>query len=278
MRALLVVNRLSRRGLVAGNAVARALRDRGIEVVDGRSGNAEIDCIVAAGGDGTFVRLIPRAIALGVPMGLVPLGTFNDLARTLEIPIDVAHACDVIAGGHLRSIDVARVNGFYYVNEASIGISSRVARLQLPVDKQRFGFFAVIATAMQALLLSRRMHVEIEFDHTVEAFTTVQLTVANSYHFGGLFTVEDAAVDDGWLDLYSIEIQTAYEAYSVVRTMMSGKRQTVPGLRTYRAQTFRVRTGHAHRITADGEPAGKTPATFEIIPNALQVFVPASSA
>jgi diacylglycerol kinase (ATP) len=278
MRALLVLNRLSRRGLLAGNAVARALRDRGVEVVEGREPSGAFDCIVAAGGDGTFVRLIPRAIALGIPIGLIPLGTFNDLARTLEIPTDVSKACDVIANGRTRTIDVARVNGYYYVNEASIGISSRVARLQLPIDKQRFGFFAIIATAMQALLLARRMHVEIEYDHHSEAFTTVQLTVANSYRFGGLFTVEDAAVDDGWLDLYSIQIRTAYEAFSVARTIMSGKRQTVPGLRTYRSKKFRVRTHHRHRIMADGEPAGKTPATFEILPHALRVFVPAPDA
>lgn len=268
-----MVNVQSRRGAQLADDLRRELRAREIETCDGADEKA-VDCIVAAGGDGTFTRLIPSVMQLGVPLGIVPAGTFNELARTLDVPFDLAAACDTIAAGCTRAVDVGRVNGTFYFSEASIGISSRITRLQKPEDKQRFGLLAILGTALQAFGHSRPIHVEIEFDGTTRRFKTVQLTVANSHRFGGLFAVEDAAIDDGWLDVYSIEIDGFRQAFSVARAIFSGKRQSVPGLRTYRSNRFVVRTHRPHHIVADGEPAGKTPATFEVVPQALRIFVP----
>lgn len=273
MRALLLLNPESRRGREMAPVLRDDLRRCGIEAVaDGAGKN--VDCVISAGGDGTLTRAIARAIELGLPIGVVPLGTFNDLARTLGIPFDVSSACATIGAGHLRTIDVARVNGVYYTSEASIGVSSRIARLQTSQEKRRFGTLAVAATALQAFRFARPMHVEVSFDGKTERFKTVQLTVANSHRFGGVFSVSDAAIDDGWLDLYSVEIDNAGEALSVARAVLSGKPHNAPGLRTYRSTAFHLRSRRGHHISADGEPAGKTPATFEVLPKALQVYVP----
>jgi diacylglycerol kinase (ATP) len=274
VRALLVVNRRSRNGYRLRKQLRRELRNRGIEVVRRALSPGDVDCIIAAGGDGTVVRLIGRAIALDVPIGIVPLGTFNDLAHTLAIPFDVGEACDVIAAGRTRAIDVARVNGFFYVNEASIGISSRLARLQTRDEKRRFGVLSFAVSAFRAFRHARPIRAEVAFDNRTERFKTVQLTVANSYHFGGFFTVDDAAIDDGWLDLYAVEINNVAQAFSVARAFFAGRPGSVPGLQRYRAAVFRVFTRRPHRISADGEPAGTTPAVFEIVPKAVRVFAP----
>jgi YegS/Rv2252/BmrU family lipid kinase len=258
-------------------ALRAALRDCGIDVAGDPAPHGDVDCVIAAGGDGTIARAIPLAIELGVPIGLVPLGTFNDLARTLEIPFNVGAACRIIAAGVTRTIDAARVNGVYYASEASIGVSTRIARLQTPAEKQRFGALAVVVTALQAFRYWRPMRVHVSFDGRSERFQTVQLTVANSHRFGGVLSVSDAAIDDGWLDLYSIEIDGIAEAVSVARAALRGERHDAPGLRTYRSTKFHVRTRRRHHISADGEPAGKTPATFEVLPKAVRVYVPSSS-
>ncbi|MGA8533667.1 MAG: YegS/Rv2252/BmrU family lipid kinase [Candidatus Tumulicola sp.] len=256
-----------------------ALAARGVEVLpfaprDPSDPTPACDCIVAAGGDGTLVGLIGRAIDAGVPIGVVPGGTFNELARTLAIPLEVGAACDVIAAGRTRAIDVGLVNGVHYINEASIGISSRAARLQTSDLKQRFGFLAVGAAVLQALWYARPMFAEVSYQDTVVRFKTIQLTIANSNRFGGVFAVSDAAIDDGWLDLYSVEIETFWQAFRVARAILQGKRESVPGLRTLRAERFAVRQHRKHHISADGEPAGKTPATFRVLPKALRVLVP----
>ncbi|HZY97794.1 MAG TPA: YegS/Rv2252/BmrU family lipid kinase [Candidatus Cybelea sp.] len=274
MRALWVLNPRSRRGRQLGDAARAQLTRDGIELVEDRRELGRADAIVVAGGDGTFAHAIRPALEFDVPIGLVPLGTFNDLARTLMIPFDIREASAVIAAGRTRSIDVACVNDAYYVNEASIGISSRVARWRRPGDTRRFGLLAVVMNALHAIRHMRPFHAEVSYDGKRERLRTVQLTVANSGHFGGLITVDDAAIDDGWLDLYSLEIDDAVRLYSVAKAIVAGKRRSAQGLRTYRAAAFRVETSRPHRITADGEPAGTTPARFEVLPKALRVFAP----
>lgn len=273
MRVLLVVNPTARQGHLLGDAVREELRRRVVEIVEDESATG-VDAIVVAGGDGTVTREIPRAIALGVPIGVVPLGTFNDLARTLAIPLDISGACAVIAAGHARTIDAARVNGVYFLTEASIGISSRLARLQKPQDKKRFGLAAIVASLLLAVQHARSFNAEIAYDGTRLRLRSVQLTVANSQRFGGFITVDDASIDDGWLDLYSIDVSSVVEFYSLVAAIAAGRRESSPGLRTFRSTAFDIRTRRLHHISADGEPAGTTPARFELLPRALGVLVP----
>jgi diacylglycerol kinase (ATP) len=277
MFAQLVINARSRRGAEEAPQVRAALRERGIEFVEGDWADdvgCDVDCIIAAGGDGTLLSAIGNALDRDLPLGVIPLGTFNDLARTLEIPMNVGGAIEVIEGARERLIDVGRVNGRYFVNESSIGISSRISRLQTPHLKQRFGLLGVLATAMRAFRYARPIHAEVVYDGGMEQIKTIQLTIANSFRFGGFLSVCDAAIDDGWLDLYSIDIESAWEAFTIGRAILAGRRQNVPGLRTLRGKRFEIRTRHPHHIEADAEPAGLTPATFEILPKALRVFVP----
>ncbi|HLY04025.1 MAG TPA: YegS/Rv2252/BmrU family lipid kinase [Candidatus Cybelea sp.] len=274
MRAVLFVNPRSRRGRQLGAAVRLELARNGIESVEARAAGGRIDAIVVAGGDGTFARHISRAIELDVPVGIVPLGTFNDLARTLAIPLDLGAACALIASGETRRIDVARVNGVYYATEASVGISSRVAKLQKSADKQRFGFAAIAVSVLRAVRFSRPFRAEIAYDGECATVETVQLTVANSQRFGGFITVNDAAIDDGWLDLYAVEGAGLGPAIRILAAIVAHRGRSAQGVRTFRSTAFSVSTRRPHRITADGEPAGTTPARFEILPGAVRVFAP----
>ncbi len=277
MRALLVVNPNARRGSGVEARVRAALTARGVEVVaSGRPSGVPrpIDAIVVAGGDGTIAGVVPQALAFNVPVGVVPLGTFNELARTLDIPPSIDAAAAAIAAGRTRSIDVAQVNGVAYLSEASIGISSRIAALQTPREKRRYGIWAIVASVFHAFAHARPIHVCVRFDDVEHCFKTIQLTVANSHRFGGVVHVDDAAIDDGWLDLYSVEIANPLEAVGVAHALRLGRRSGVPGLRAYRAHAFQIETHRPHHITADGEPAGMTPARFTLLPKALRVFVP----
>jgi diacylglycerol kinase (ATP) len=274
VRVLLVVNPHSRRGRALGGDVRRELALRGVEAVEHASSPEGLDAIVVAGGDGTFARAIGTALAFGLPIGLVPLGTFNDLARTLEIPFDVEGACATILAGRTRAIDVAHVNGAYYASEASIGVSSRLTRLQRPRDKQRFGLLAVLSGSLAAVRFLRPFHAWVSYDGATVCLRTVQVTVANSNHFGGFITVADAAVDDGWLDLYSVDIENAGSVVELAGALLSGKPRAADNVRTFRSTAFSVATERPRHIVADGEPAGRTPARFEILHRALRVFAP----
>lgn len=273
MRALLLLNEKSRRGARDGEVVRRTLEECGVECVRDPQARG-VEAVIAAGGDGTVVQTLPLAIERGVPLGIVPLGTFNDLAHTLELPMEIAAACEVITSGRTRTIDLGRVNGVYYVNEASIGLSARIARRQTPDVKRRFGAFGLIATTLQSIRHASTIPVEIEYDGRTERFRTMQLTIANSGRFGGIIERGDASIDDGWLDLYSVEVRNWLQAIAVARKIIARDPRSGKGLRTRRSKAFRVLTRRPHQIAADGEPAGATPALFEVVPRALDILVP----
>lgn len=272
MDSLLVLNEHSRRGGRDGTVVCRTLWQAGVRCLTNAS--APVQSVIAAGGDGTILGAIPLALERGVPLGIVPLGTFNELARTLGVPGEIARACEVIAQGRTRTIDLGRVNGLHFVNEASIGLSARIARRQTPHVKQRFGWLGILSTALQTLADVRPFLAEIIYDGQAERFRSVQITVANNGRFGGIIQRDDAAIDDGWLDLYSFEPSTWLHAFTLVKKIAARDPSSGQGLRTRRATRFHVRTRHPHHIRADGEPAGTTPAVFEVVPKALRVLVP----
>lgn len=252
--------------------MCRTLAEAGVECSE--TPGAGVEAVVAAGGDGTVIGAIPLALERGVPIGIVPLGTFNDLARTLGVPLDIPRACEVIVRGRSRAIDVGCVNGRHFVNEASIGVSARIAQRQTPEIKQRFGAFGVISTALQTVRDVRPFFAEISYDDRSERCRTVQITVANNARFGGIIDRADAAIDDGWLDLYSFEPRSWFDAFRLVRKIIMRDPSSGEGLRTRRSARFLIATHHPHHISADGEPAGVTPAAFEVRPKALRVLVP----
>src|SRR5699024_8589490 len=119
-RALVLAGRSRATGALA--AGLEVLREHGIEPLVESLGEPaasirrhrdRIDRIIVAGGDGSVNRALAPVLESGLPLGVVPLGTANDLARTLELPGDASEACGVIAAGHTHRIDVGRVNNHH---------------------------------------------------------------------------------------------------------------------------------------------------------------------
>ena len=139
-RVLLAVNVHARSGRDAAARAAECLRAAGHAVtvlpfpggaklsaaIAAARGNADV--VAIGGGDGTLIRAIEGLRAADLPLAILPLGTTNELARTLAIPSDLAQACALIAEGVLRPIDAGRVNGAWFFNEASIGLDPRRTR------------------------------------------------------------------------------------------------------------------------------------------------------
>ena len=80
---------------------------------------------MVGGGDGTVSSVVDALAGTGVTLGLLPLGTANDLARTLEVPLDLAAACATVANGKVVDIDVGRIGGTAFLNVASLGLVGR---------------------------------------------------------------------------------------------------------------------------------------------------------
>jgi diacylglycerol kinase (ATP) len=287
LRVLLAVNVRARRGRDARDRALAALRERGHEVLVADTRRAadleraivahrgQIDVAAVGGGDGTLISAIGGLRTARVPLLILPLGTINELARTLAIPTDIAAACALLDTGETHAIDVGCVNGFWFFNEASIGLSTHVAREQTGEVKSRWGMLAIPVATLRAWRSLRAYHLDVTVEGGEQtAFRTMQLTIANSYRFGGVVENPQARIDDGMLDLYSIDLRHWWDPFEILGAVALKRFPDARGVERLRARRFVVRSRHPHHVFADGEPATKTPAEFVVVPKAISVYVP----
>ena len=289
-RGLLIVNEHARSGAApideaievmeeGGIALTRAECGAGLTVSDLiRRHQREIDLVVVGGGDGTLNAAAPALRETGLPLGILPLGTANDLARTLDIKPDPVEAAGVIAAGHLRAIDLGEVNGRPYFNVASIGFSAELARELTAEAKQRWGTLGYALAAAGLLRRMRPFRAEIAHDGVVERVRTIQISVGNGRHYGGGLTVESSAVpDDGHFNVYSLEIQHWWQLLALAPYLKRGTHGTWSEVRAIRTTALEVRTRRTMAINTDGEISTQTPATFRVLPGVVKVFAPRPS-
>jgi diacylglycerol kinase (ATP) len=290
-RALMLVNPKARRGREAVEPIAKRLRFHGIEVkieqfnspdelaLDIARRRHEVDMAIVCGGDGTMNAAAPAIMETGLPMGVIPMGTANDLARTLHIPESFLTAADIIAEGHTRQIDVGMVNGRPFFNVASIGIAAELSEKLSPDVKSRWGKLGYALTALQMVTTVRPFSAEIVSNGDVTEVKTMQIAVGNGRYYGGGTVVEaDATIDDGTLDLYSLETKDVWKMFLMFSAFRKGTHGTWSEVRTKKGQDFEIRTRKPQPVNLDGDLVTQTPAKFEMRPKAITVFVPQSYA
>ena len=236
---------------------------------------AAADRIVIGGGDGTISAALPELLALGKPLAVLPLGTANDLARTLGLPQDPIVAAEVALGGREHRIDLGSVNGRPFVNVASVGIAASTIETQSKALKRRWRVFSYVITLWQALREARPFYLTVETDGaSIWSGAVYQASVGNGrFHGGGLSVSEVAAIDDGKLDLYLVAPGTAWQLFSCLTHLKFGLPKP-DLLKQARAERVVLKTTKPRPINVDGELDGETPAEFEMKPRALTVIVP----
>lgn len=286
-RALLIVNRKSRNGSSDLHAVADRLKCSGMDVLPwalDRPGQipemirrhaADVDLTIIGGGDGSLNAAAPALIETRLPLGILPMGTANDLARTLLIPTDIAQASDIITGGLLHKIDLGRVNGCYFFNAAHIGLGVH-ARSHLSHDlKQRWGVFGYARSLFTALESFRPFHADIVCDGRRKRVRSIQIAVGNGRHYGGGMTIaEEACIDDRLFFLYSIEPLGFWQLMKYAPAFRAGRFEERHPVDIEKGRSIRIATSRTMTVSADGEVVTRTPANFDMIAGAVNVFVP----
>jgi diacylglycerol kinase (ATP) len=231
--------------------------------------------VIVGGGDGTLNAAVDALVDTQLPLGILPLGTANDLARTLGIPNSLSEACKIIAYGDLRRIDLGWVNGKHFFNVASLGLSVKITQRLTKEVKRRWGILAYAATALQVIWEARPFSAEIVLNGKSLRVKTLQIAVGNGrYYGGGMAVVHDATIDDQRLDLYSLEIEHWWQIILLLPAMKEGRHIHWREVRALQGQEIEVYTRKPRPINTDGEITTYTPAHFRVIPKAITVLVP----
>lgn len=298
-RAALIVNTRSRSGeraffraldrlgeLGVPLGVTYALRDpaRLPETVrEVLSAERGYDLVILGGGDGSVSSVVDDLAYSDAVLGLLPLGTANDFARTLEIPFDIDRACETVARGKVVDVDLGLAGRNYYVNLASVGLGAEVTRALSPRLKRRAGPVAYPVAAVRAFLKHEPFSARLTFpggDHEpVELDRLLQVGVGNGrFYGGGMIVASDSGIDDRSLDVYAITMGRNRDLVGVVRYLKSGDFIHSANVVHYRTSRVRLETEPALPINVDGEVVAETPQDFSVTHNALQVIVPQESA
>jgi diacylglycerol kinase (ATP) len=243
---------------------------------------SEYRILILGGGDGSVSSVVDFLAHHDVILGLLPLGTANDFARTLGIPADLGKACEAIAGGKIVDVDLGLAGDNYYVNVASVGLSVGVTQALSPQLKRTIGALAYPTAAIRAFLGHEPFSARLTFpdgDHEpVEYDRLLQVAIGNGrFYGGGMVVAPQSGIDDRSLDIYAIEMGRHRDLIGVARYLKSGDFIRSDSVSHYRTERVRLETDPGLPVNIDGEVVTRTPQDFSVAHNALKVLVPPES-
>ncbi|HEX8364302.1 MAG TPA: diacylglycerol kinase family protein [Allosphingosinicella sp.] len=297
MRVRAIVNRgggtlLAKSGADPGARLDAAFFRHGIEadvrVVEGESLAKEfreaaeapgLDAVVAGGGDGTMSCAAGQLAGTGRPLGLVPLGTLNHLARDAGIPTDLDEAVAAIAGGATRDIDVAEVNGRVFANNSAIGLYPRMVRgrEELQARRGRSKRLAMLVASLGALRRFSLHRLTVDLGAVRGPIETPLLFVGNNVYETSLLGLgRRSALDRGELCIYAPLVRGRLHFLGLGLRGLIGLSKQRDFVSLTGIEEVVVRSRRASlTVSLDGETVQiATPLRYRIRPGALRIIVP----
>jgi diacylglycerol kinase (ATP) len=287
--AEVVVNTRSRRGRQWFDRSVTLLQDLGVPVGASRPARTiqellayvedavrrKVPLLVVGGGDGTFSAIAGLMAGSETTLGVLPLGTGNQFARDLHIPADVEAACAILTTGKSICVDVGRIADHRFLNVATLGLSTQIAR-ELTVDmKRRMGRLVYVYAAARAMQNVRPFRVHLETEQGIHDFETLQLVIGNGrFHVGAVPLSPTASIVSGRLSLYSLLSTEKSDLLRLAVNVALGRHVEIPDILTEETEWGRVSTVPSVAATVDGEVCERTPFEFRVDPAALRVMAP----
>ncbi|HVV91013.1 MAG TPA: diacylglycerol kinase family protein [Solirubrobacterales bacterium] len=229
---------------------------------------------VVVSGDGMVGAVGGAMAGSETPLGIVPVGRGNDLARVLGIPTDPEAAIEIVLAGNGRAIDVGEANGRPFLGIASVGFDSEANRI---ANEARFvrGNLVYLYAALRAMAGWRSARFTIAIGDERERMEGYDVVVANnSCYGGGMFIAPDAELDDGKFDVVKIADMGKLRALYNLSKVFKGTHVRIPEVDVVRASRLSLSASRPFAVYADGEHLTDLPADLRVIPRALRVLVP----
>jgi YegS/Rv2252/BmrU family lipid kinase len=231
--------------------------------------------VVAFGGDGLIGAVAGALKHSDALVGVLPGGRGNDFARVVGIPLEPVDACQVLANGVVRELDLGQIGERTFIGIASCGFDSDANRIANQTRLVR-GNLVYAYGALRALLTWRPANFTVRLDSGEEiGFTGYSVAAANSKAFGGgMFLAPDASLEDGLLDVVMIKDIPRLRYLRLLPTVFDGSHVRVPAVQIVRAREIDIAASRGFTIYADGDPVAELPTTIRVLPRAMRVLVP----
>lgn len=239
-----------------------------------------VDMVIVSGGDGTVSDVVSGMVNSNVPMGILPAGTGNNLARDLSIPLDLNQAMALLGADHdTQTMDVMEVNKKkYYVLNVSVGISSQTMHNTKRNEKRRFGMFAYLYRGIGSIIHSNLHRFQAVVDDKQIRFSATEVMLTSHKLMGLQPQFDGVEVDpnDGRLDMFIVRAKTLPGYLKVLfRFIHRTSPDDDPNLRYVEVhKSIEIKSDVPLPVQADGEVVGNTPVEVNLIPHALEVIVP----
>lgn len=286
---LLITNPAARRGGLLEQRARAALLAAGAEfdvVVSSHQGHAAIVAaerardyasVFTLGGDGTAMEVIDALAGTGIPVGVLPGGTGNLVARAVRTPKRIENAVPALLNGVLASVDLGYIPecNRRFVFSSGVGIDARMIAETHPETKRRFGIGAYVHTGVKVGLSRKPFRVRVEVDGSVIEREATSLMVAN---FGAvldrLFVLGPGIVqDDGLLDLCVFSPRHAPDVVRIAWRLFRRDFRSDESLLYRSGREFRIDCDPPQLYQADGEILGTTPYSIRVEPLAARLLI-----
>lgn len=237
----------------------------------------DIDAVVVGGGDGTILTAIVAGLGRGLPLGILPLGTLNLLARDLDLPLDPLKAAELLAHGHTAAIDLGEVNGRPFAVWASLGLHPLVVRRRDRLQKEGLSKWPAFALAL--LRVFRRyplITVTLSLKGESRTIRTPLLIISNNVWNSQPLPPRRQSLDDGELQVHVVKVKGRLGLFGLALAALLGLWQRGRLLETTTADEVRVISRKRRvLVSLDGEVMVEhSPLVFRLRPRALLVLAP----
>lgn len=241
---------------------------------------AGAELVIVAGGDGT-IEAVARGLAHTQTMlGIIPLGTRNNIAGSLNIPDDLTQAIQTLVEGGCGWFDMGKAHNYYFMEVVGVGLEASLFpcgdEVKEGIKKNYLAALKSTFLGIKTFLQFRPHRLVLRFDgRRMRRLRTLQVNICNSPRYGVEFALApDAKMNDGKLDVIYIDNPSKWDHLRHFFTAMRGERLPHERLKTYRASKIEIRSYPSLDVHADGECLGTTPVTVEVVPKALLICVP----
>lgn len=238
----------------------------------------KLDLVVAAGGDGTIAAVAAALNGTNIPLGIIPTGTWNAIARHLRIPALPQRAIRLMTGQHtLRRLDMMDLGDTIHAMNLGVGFSADMVRNSDREQKRKNGNIAYFTNFFKQLFGLQMHRYEILADGVRYKGRATEIFVAN-YGIVGLRIIEDRlniAPDDGKVDILVLRARTILDVPLLLWDVFIKREKRTPKYRLISAcKDITITTKPPIAVQADGEPLGSTPVHIRVLPQSIRVIAP----